>query len=176
VITDIDDVGKFIKEKWRVSGVAPKVGVMGGSYGGYATNVAMTMFAGTYDAGSAYVGMTNLITFIANTAPYRRVNRIAEYGDPVADKEAMEKLSPIWSVDKIKAPLQLIYGANDPRVPVSEGIQMLEKMKEKKIPGNLIVFSDEGHGAQKRENRVLVLGHELLFFKRNLQEQKVGAL
>lgn len=168
VITDIEDAAIFIKKHWQVNGVAPKVGVMGGSYGGYSTNVAMTLFAGAYDAGSANVGMSNLITFIANTAPYRRVLRMNEYGNPETDREAMEKLSPIFHVDKIKAPLQLIQGANDPRVPVSEAVQMLEKMKEKGIPGNLIVFSDEGHGAQKRGNRVLTLGHELLFFKKHL--------
>ncbi len=169
VITDIEDAGLYIRKNWMVNGESPKVGVMGGSYGGYSTNVAMTLFAGTYDAGSANVGMSNLLTFIANTAPYRRILRMNEYGDPAKDKEAMEKLSPIFSVDKIKAPLQLIQGANDPRVPVTEAVQMLEKMQSKGIPGNLIVFGDEGHGAQKRGNRVLTLGHELLFFKKHLQ-------
>lgn len=169
VLTDIDDAGKFIKANWRVGGVAPKVGVRGGSYGGYATNVAMTLYAGTYDAGSANVGMSNLISFIANTAPYRRGLRIAEYGDPAKDREAMEKLSPLFQVDKIQGPLQLIQGANDPRVPVSEAQQMLAKMKEKKIPGSLIIFADEGHGSQKRGNRVLSLGNEILFFRKHLQ-------
>lgn len=169
VITDIEDAGRFIKEKWKVGGQSPKVGVMGGSYGGYSTNVAMTLFAGTYDAGSANVGMSNLVTFIANTAPYRRILRMNEYGDPAKDREVMERLSPLFSVDKIQAPLQLIQGANDPRVPLSEAVQMLKKMREKNIPGNLIVFGDEGHGAQKRGNRVLTIGHELLFFLKHLQ-------
>ncbi|HEY8280494.1 MAG TPA: prolyl oligopeptidase family serine peptidase [Bdellovibrionota bacterium] len=168
VITDIEDVSKFIRESWKKNGVAPKLGVMGGSYGGYSTNVAMTIFAGAYDAGSANVGMSNLITFIANTAPYRRALRMSEYGNPEKDREAMEKLSPIFSVDKIRAPLQLIQGANDPRVPVGEAVQMLQKMKDKKIPGSLIVFADEGHGASKRGNRVLSVGNVLLFFKKHL--------
>ena len=170
VITDIADAGAYIREKWKAGGVAPKVGVNGGSYGGYATNVAMTLFAGTYDAGSSNVGMSNLITFMNNTAAYRRLLRINEYGDPVKDKEVMEKLSPIFSVEKIRAPLQLIQGANYPRVPLSESVQMLERMKEKGIAGNLIVFADEGHGAAKRDNRALTIGHELLFFKKHLQD------
>ncbi len=169
VLTDIADAGLYIKNNWQVDGVSPKVGVLGGSYGGYATNVAMTIFAGVYDAGSAVVGMSNLITFIENTAPYRRLLRMNEYGNPAVDREVMEKLSPLFHVDKIVGPLQLIQGANDPRVPVSEAVQMLERMREKNIPGSLIVFPDEGHGFVKRSNRVLFLGNQLLFFRKHLR-------
>ena len=169
VITDIADAAKYIKENWKVNGVSPKVGVSGGSYGGYATNMAMTMFAGTYDAGVSEVGMSNLVTFIQNTAPYRRLLRMNEYGNPETDRAAMEELSPTTHVSKINAPLQIIQGANDPRVPVSEAVQMLEAMKAKNIPGQLIVFPDEGHGTAKRNNRVLAVGHELLWFKKHLK-------
>ena len=66
IITDIEDAARFIKKNWAVRGVEPKVGVMGGSYGGYSTNMAMTLFAGAYDAGVSIVGMSHLVTFRAN--------------------------------------------------------------------------------------------------------------
>jgi dipeptidyl aminopeptidase/acylaminoacyl peptidase len=89
---------------------------MGGSYGGYSTLYAMTKFAGAFDAGVANVGMSNLLTFLENTAPYRRQLRISEYGDPVKDRESLIRLSPMTYVDQLKSPLMIIQGANDPRV------------------------------------------------------------
>ena len=69
VITDIEDAAKYVRSAWAVGGKAPKVGITGGSYGGYSTLVGMTMFAGAYDAGVEVVGISNLVTFIRNTAP-----------------------------------------------------------------------------------------------------------
>lgn len=170
IITDIDDVAQFIRTKWAVNGKAPKLGVYGGSYGGYSTLVAMTMFAGDYDAGVSVVGISNLETFLLNTAPYRRALRISEYGDPEKDKEALAKLSPINFVDRVKAPLLLIQGATDPRVPVGEAVQFHDKLAAR--PGAdspLIIFPDEGHGMRKRSNQVLQIGHTLKFFERTLK-------
>ena len=172
IITDIEDVAKYVKEKWAEGGKAPKVGVAGGSYGGYSTLVAMTMFAGAYDAGASVVGISNLYTFLMNTAPYRRILRISEYGDPEKDKEALLKLSPITYIDKVSSPLLLIQGATDPRVPAGEAIQIKNALDAKKIPAELIIFPDEGHGAQKRENQVLQLGHMVRFFEEHLLGKK----
>lgn len=169
VVTDIEDCSKYLRENWKQNGIAPKLGVMGWSYGGYSTLYAMTRFAGAYDAGVALVGMSNLLTFLNNTAPYRRALRIPEYGDPVKDKDALIQLSPITFIDQIKNPVLIIQGATDPRVPAGEAIQMHEKMQSKKIPSELIIFADEGHGASKRANQVLERGHTLLFFKKHLQ-------
>ena len=165
VITDIEDASIFIKKAWAKDGVVPKVGVMGGSYGGYSTLIAMTMFAGAYDAGVEIVGISNLLTFLMNTAPYRRALRISEYGDPVEDRAALLSLSPTTYVDKIQAPLLLIQGATDPRVPVGEALQMYDVIAKKNLGAQMIVFPDEGHGVQKRENAVLMLGHALSFFE-----------
>jgi dipeptidyl aminopeptidase/acylaminoacyl peptidase len=169
VIGDIEDASAFIKKNWAVNGKSPKVGVMGWSYGGYSTLVAMSMFAGSYDAGVALVGMSNLLTFLNNTAPYRRALRIPEYGDPVTDREALIKLSPITYLNQIRSPLMIVQGANDPRVPVGEALQIHNSLSEKKIESPLIIFADEGHGAAKRSNKVLELGHALNFLKKNLQ-------
>jgi dipeptidyl aminopeptidase/acylaminoacyl peptidase len=172
VITDIEDAAKHVRSAFTVSGKAPKVGVMGGSYGGYSTLVAMTKFAGAFDAGVANVGMSNLLTFLLNTAPYRRALRISEYGDPEKDKDALIQLSPITHIDKVNAPLLLIQGANDPRVPVGEAIQMHTALEKKGTTTKMIVFPDEGHGTQKRENKVLEVGHTLDWFEVHLKGKK----
>jgi dipeptidyl aminopeptidase/acylaminoacyl peptidase len=168
VISDIEDAALFIKKNWAVGGIAPKVGVMGWSYGGYSTLIAMSKFAGAYDAGVALVGMSNLYTFLMNTAPYRRALRTPEYGDPEKDKEALAQLSAVTFLDKVKSPLMVIQGATDPRVPVGEAIQIHKELKDRKIASPLIIFADEGHGTSKRSNKVLELGHALQFLKQNL--------
>ncbi len=169
VIADIEDASIWIKNNWKdADGSAPKVGVMGWSYGGYSTLMAMTRFAGAYDAGVALVGMSNLVSFLNNTAPYRRILRISEYGDPVRDKEALMKLSAVTYVDRVKAPLMIIQGANDPRVPVGEALQIHDTLTKKKVPSELIIFADEGHGSAKKENQVLEIGNTIEFFKKHL--------
>jgi dipeptidyl aminopeptidase/acylaminoacyl peptidase len=172
VITDIEDAAKHVRTTFAKNGKAPKVGVMGGSYGGYCTLMAMTKFAGAYDAGVANVGMSNLLTFLLNTAPYRRSLRASEYGDPDKDKDALIQLSPITYIDKVNAPLLLIQGASDPRVPVGEAIQMYDALEKRGATTKMIIFPDEGHGAQKRENKVLEIGHTLDWFEVHLKGKK----
>ncbi len=169
VVADIEDCALFIKKEWARAGVAPKVGITGGSYGGYATLMGMTRFAGAYDAGASSVGISDLYTFLMNTAPYRRILRANEYGDPEKDREALRKLSPITYVNDIKGPLLIIQGANDPRVPVGEAVQMYEAVKAKGLDARLIIFPDEGHSVSKRPNQVLSTGHILGFFEKHLK-------
>jgi dipeptidyl aminopeptidase/acylaminoacyl peptidase len=168
VITDIEDCAKFIRASWGANGKAPKIGVTGGSYGGYATLMAMTYFAGAYDAGVQSVGIANMVSFLTNTAAYRRQLRASEYGDPVKDKDALVKLSPITHAAKIKAPLLSIQGVNDPRVPVGEALQIYREADRRRIPGGLILMPDEGHQIQKRSNQVLSVGHTIAFFEKHL--------
>ena len=170
VITDIEDASVWIKNNWKnKNNESPKLGVMGWSYGGYSTLIAMTKFAGRYEAGVALVGMSNLVTFMQNTAPYRRILRASEYGNPDTDKEFMLRLSPITYIDQVKSPLMIVQGANDPRVPAGEAIQMQETLTKKNIKSQLIIFADEGHGSSKKENQVLEIGHTIEFFKTNLK-------
>lgn len=169
VITDIEDASRHIRSAWAKNGVAPRVGVFGGSYGGYSTLMAMTRFAGAYDAGVSVVGIANLLTFLENTAPYRRQLRITEYGDPVKDRDALVQLSPTHWVQQLKAPLMIIQGANDPRVPVGEALLMHDAAKSRGVPVELMIFADEGHGASTRANQALEFGHTLRFFQQHLQ-------
>jgi dipeptidyl aminopeptidase/acylaminoacyl peptidase len=170
VITDIEDAGKDARQRFARGGQAPKVAITGGSYGGYSTLVGMTMFAGTYDAGASIVGFSSLLTFLNNTAPYRRLLRATEYGDPEKDREALLKLSPITYVDRVKAPLLLIQGLDDPRVPAGEAVQIQEALAGRGVPSQLILVEGEGHGSARRAGQAVMLGHTLRF----LEEQLLG--
>lgn len=168
IITDIEDAGRYARERFSRAGKAPKVAITGGSYGGYSALVGMTLFAGTYDAGVSIVGISNLVTFLQNTAPYRRLLRITEYGDPEKDREALEKLSPVTYLDRVKAPLLLIQGVDDPRVPAGEAVQIQEGLGARGVPSSLILIEGEGHGAARRAGRVLMTGHTLRFLEEHL--------
>jgi dipeptidyl aminopeptidase/acylaminoacyl peptidase len=132
----------------------------------------MTMFAGAYDAGVDVVGISNLLTFLQNTAPYRRALRVNEYGDPEKDREALVKLSPIAYIDRVKAPLLITQGANDPRVPAGEAVQMQQALEARGVKSRLIIFPDEGHGSAKRANQVLELGNALRFLEEHLEPER----
>jgi dipeptidyl aminopeptidase/acylaminoacyl peptidase len=167
-IGDIEDAAKWAKATFSSNGKLPKLGVFGGSYGGYSVLMAMTMFAGSYDAGVDIVGISDLRTFLRNTAPYRRILRISEYGDPDKDADALAKLSPITYIDRVKSPLLIVQGASDPRVPAGESIQIHDALEKNGVPCELTLFPDEGHGAQKRENRVYTLAQSIAFFQKHL--------
>jgi dipeptidyl aminopeptidase/acylaminoacyl peptidase len=168
VITDIEDAARHIRTAWAKDGRAPRIGVYGGSYGGYSVLMAMTYFAGAYDVGVSVVGIANLHTFLANTAPYRRILRASEYGDPDKDKDALVKLSPTTYVDRVKAPLLIIQGLNDPRVPAGEALVIRSALEARGVDSGLIIFPDEGHGMKKRSNQVRAIGHTLAFFEKHL--------
>lgn len=174
VISDIEDAGRHVRTAFARNGKAPRIGVTGGSYGGYATLLAMTLYAGTYDAGVSNVGISNLETFLRNTAAYRRAMRTSEYGDPDRDAETLRKLSPVTYLDRVKGPILIIQGVNDPRVPVGEAIQMHDLLRRQGQQPRLMLFAEEGHGASRRSNTALELGHTLKFFDEHLKPKPSG--
>jgi dipeptidyl aminopeptidase/acylaminoacyl peptidase len=133
---------------------ARKIAVMGRSYGGFMALAQATMHPELWAAVVDIVGISNWKTFFANTGSWRRSHRAAEYGDPEKDPEFMASISPINFVDRVRAPLIIIQGANDPRVPKIESDQMVEKLKARGVPVEYLVFADEGHGLAKRPNRI----------------------
>ncbi|MBO4246942.1 S9 family peptidase [Halomicrobium sp. IBSBa] len=126
----------------------------GGSYGGFMVLAAMTEYPDLWAAGVDVVGIANFVTFLENTGDWRRSLREAEYGSLDDDREFLESVSPIHSADQIAAPLFVIHGENDPRVPVGEAEQIVDAVHEQDVPVELLVFDDEGHGIGKRENRI----------------------
>jgi dipeptidyl aminopeptidase/acylaminoacyl peptidase len=168
VITDIEDAARWARKAFARDGREPKVAVTGGSYGGYSALIGMTLFAGAFDAGVSVVGIANLLTFLENTAPYRRILRASEYGDPAKDRGLLQKLSPTTYVDRVKGPLLVLQGASDPRVPVGEAVLVHDALAARGLAVELVIYPDEGHGAAKRENRVHMKGKELLFLRQHL--------
>ena len=142
---------------WLVSagiGDPARIGIMGGSYGGFTVLACLTRQPELWAAGVDIVGIANFETFFKHTGPWRRALRASEYGDPERDAELLRDLSPIHAVDRIRAPLMIVQGANDPRVPQEESDQMVEQLRARSHPVEYLLFPDEGHGIVKLPNRV----------------------
>ncbi|CAA9302050.1 MAG: Acylamino-acid-releasing enzyme [uncultured Friedmanniella sp.] len=125
----------------------------GGSYGGYMVLAGATMQPDLWAAGVDIVGISSLVTFLENTSGYRRAYREREYGSLEHDRELLVRASPVTYLDQLRAPLFVIHGANDPRVPLSEAEQIVAALAARGIPHELKVYADEGHGLAKRANR-----------------------
>ncbi len=151
-LKDLNAAVDFIGEQPQLDG--KKVAIFGGSYGGFAVLAMMAHYSDRFAAGIDMFGVTDFKTFLANTAPYRRALRAAEYGDPVKDSVYMDEISPALHANQIKAPLLVIQGANDPRVPQSESEQIVAKVKANNRPVEYLLFPDEGHGIAKLPNRI----------------------
>ncbi|WP_049901651.1 S9 family peptidase [Natrinema sp. J7-1] len=126
----------------------------GGSYGGVMVLAALTEYPDLWAAGIDIVGIANFVTFLENTGDWRRELREAEYGSLEEDREFLADISPINTVDRIAAPLFVLHGENDPRVPVGEAEQIAEQAAAQGVPVRKLIFEDEGHGFSKLENRI----------------------
>jgi dipeptidyl aminopeptidase/acylaminoacyl peptidase len=131
-----------------------RIGIMGGSYGGYLTMVGLTEYPELFAAGANLYGMINFETFFSHTEPWMAAISTIEYGDPATQKDLLRRLSPIHKVDRIKSPTIVLHGANDTNVPVVEAEQTVESLKKRGIPVEYVLFPDEGHGFRKTTNRV----------------------
>ncbi len=152
---------------------ASRIMVMGGSYGGYMSLAVSTNYADKIKCAIDVVGISNFNTFLKNTETYRRDLRRVEYGDERVPEMAafLEKISPLNNADKIKKPLFIIQGGNDPRVPRTEATQMKEKVKSN---GGVVWYleaSDEGHGFKKKNNTDFQLYCMITFVKQYLLEE-----
>lgn len=138
------------------SGVADprRVGIMGGSYGGYMVAAGLTEYPDLFAAGADLYGVVNFETFFKNTQPWMAAISKVEYGDPDTQLELLRRLSPIHRGDRIKAPTIVLHGANDTNVPVIEAEQIVENLKRRGVPVEYVVFPDEGHGWRKTANRI----------------------
>jgi dipeptidyl aminopeptidase/acylaminoacyl peptidase len=133
---------------------ADRIVAKGGSYGGFMVLAALTEYPELWAAGVDVVGIANFVTFLENTGSWRRELREAEYGSLSEDRELLEEISPINTIEAIEAPLFVLHGANDPRVPVGEAEQIAEKAAEQGVPVEKLIFEDEGHGISKLDNQI----------------------
>lgn len=135
---------------------ARRIAVMGGSYGGYMTLAAITLYPDLWAAAVDTVGIANFESFLKNTSGYRRKLREVEYGTLERDLDFLKAISPLYKVDRIKSPLMVIQGKNDPRVPYTESEQIVKALRDRNAPVEYKLFDDEGHGIAKLSNRLIV--------------------
>jgi len=145
-----------------------RVGITGGSYGGYMTMVGVTFYPDLFAAGVNLFGMVNFFTFFEKTEPWMAAISTTEYGDPKTQETLLRDLSPLGKLDRIKTPLMVQHGANDTNVPVVEAEQIVENLKRRGVPVEYILFPDEGHGFRKEKNRITSTVKMVEFFAAHL--------
>ena len=146
-----------------------RIGITGGSYGGYMTMAGLTEYPDLFAAGVDLFGIVNFMTFFQHTEPWMAAISTVEYGDPATQKEMLDRLSPIYKLDRIRAATMVQHGANDTNVPVIEAEQIVKSLKDRGVPVEYILFPDEGHGFRKMPNRIRSIVEEVRFFHEHLR-------
>lgn len=167
-----DDITDGVQ--WMIdSGTAdPKrIGIFGGSYGGYVVLAGLAFTPDLYSCGVDYVGVSNIFTLLETIPPYWELGRKMLYeqiGDPETEQDLLRAASPVFHADKIKAPLLVAQGANDPRVKKAESDQIVEALRKRGIDVEYMVKENEGHGFQNEENRFDLYRAMESFFAKHL--------
>ncbi|WP_299573908.1 S9 family peptidase [uncultured Shewanella sp.] len=149
---------------------ADKIGVMGGSYGGYLTMAAMA-FTDEFKVGINIFGVTNWVRTLESIPPYWEAFRKSLYdelGDPAIDGERLHNISPVFFGHQVKSPVLVVQGANDPRVLKIESDEMVESIRAGGTHVDYLIFDDEGHGFSKKDNRISASNKYLVFLKQYL--------
>lgn len=151
-VGDLEGLAEWLAASSRFD--AERAVLFGGSYGGYLVLAGLAFQPERWAAGVDIVGISSLVTFLQHTAPWRRRFREREYGSLAKDRELLVRASPITHVDAMRAPLFIIHGANDPRVPLGEAEQIHRVLTGKGVRCELAVYPDEGHGLARLANRL----------------------
>jgi dipeptidyl aminopeptidase/acylaminoacyl peptidase len=153
-----------------------KIGIMGGSYGGYMTLAALSFKPDEFKVGVDLFGVANWLRTLKEIPPYWESFKKALYeeiGDPnTADTVRLKQYSPLLHASNITKPLMVLQGANDPRVLKIESDEVVETVKKKGVPVEYVVFPDEGHGFIKKENEIKGYGQILQFLDKHLKGEK----
>ncbi len=170
----VKDIGAFLDWVGADSGLrADRTGVMGGSYGGYMSLACLVRYREQFCCGIDSVGIANFNTFLRDTSDYRRSNRRREYGDERDPKmhAFLESISPLTHAAKIKAPLFVVQGRMDPRVPYTEAERIVSAVRESGLPTWYLLGKDEGHGFTKRNHEDYQFLSYTLFFEKFLLDR-----
>lgn len=151
-VQDVVALQDWLAEEGRYD--AGRTVLYGASYGGYVVLACLAFHPERWAAAIDVVGLSSLVTFLENTSEWRRALREREYGSLEHDRDFLLEISPITHVDRIRAPLFIVHGANDPRVPLGEAEQIHLALRERGIRTELLVYHDEGHGLNKLPNRL----------------------
>jgi dipeptidyl aminopeptidase/acylaminoacyl peptidase len=165
-VRDLDYAARWLKTRSDLDG--NRLVVYGGSYGGFMVLAALAFYPEHWAAGIDIIGISNFVSFLANTGAYRRRHREAEYGSLEHDRDFLQSISPLQHVDKITAPLMVIHGANDPRVPLEEAEQIAAALQAGGVPVEFLVFDDEGHGIVKLKNKLVAYPAIAKFLERHV--------
>jgi dipeptidyl aminopeptidase/acylaminoacyl peptidase len=152
-----------------------RIGITGGSYGGYMTMAGLTEYPDLFAAGADLFGIVNFKTFFEHTEPWMAAISTVEYGDPKTQGDMLDQLSPIFKLDKITAPTMVLHGANDTNVPVIEAEQIVATLKKRGVPVEYVLFPDEGHGWRKVPNRIRSTVEVTQFFTKYLKPDETSA-
>jgi dipeptidyl aminopeptidase/acylaminoacyl peptidase len=147
-----------------------RIGIMGGSYGGYMVLEGITEYPEMFAAAADLFGMVNFETFFQHTEPWMAAISTVEYGDPVTQLDLLRRLSPIHKIDRIRTPTIVLHGANDTNVPVVEAEQVVANLKKRGVPVEYVLFPDEGHGWRKTPNRIRSTVEIVRWFESNLKD------
>ncbi len=146
---------KWLEEQDWVDGT--RVGIMGGSYGGYMVAAALAFEPEVFDVGINIFGVTNWIRTLESTPPWWQAQKVAllgELGDPATERDRLHRISPLFHASNIVRPLLVVQGANDPRVLQVESDELVEAVEANGVPVEYVLFPDEGHGFRNRVNRI----------------------
>ncbi|HXW16979.1 MAG TPA: S9 family peptidase [Candidatus Acidoferrales bacterium] len=162
---DIDALFDWIGAQPQLD--SERIMVMGGSYGGHMTLAVSTFYSNRIRCSFDIVGMSNLVTFLEHTQAYRRDLRRVKYGDERDPKmrEFLERIAPMNNTERIKKPMLVVAGKNDPRVPASESQQIVEALKKNGTPVWFLMANDEGHGFAKKKNSDFMYDSAVEFMK-----------
>ncbi|WP_298903289.1 alpha/beta fold hydrolase [uncultured Psychroserpens sp.] len=153
-----------------------KIGIIGGSYGGYMTMAALTYTPEEFDVGVNLFGVTNWIRTLKSIPPYWesfRESLYKELGDPFsADSVRLKRISPLFHTDKVTKPLIVLQGAQDPRVLQVESDEIVAGVRKNNVPVEYVLFEDEGHGFVKKENQIESYSRILKFLDKHLKNDK----
>jgi prolyl oligopeptidase PreP (S9A serine peptidase family) len=170
------DLGDVVASKSMLAATgyvdSTKVGIIGGSYGGYMTLAALTLRPDAFQVGVDLFGISNWVRTLESIPPYWESFRkalYAEMGDPKTDGERLHRISPLFNADQIKVPLMVLQGANDPRVIKVESDEIVAAAQKNGVPVEYVVFPDEGHGFLKKPNEIEGTGKILAFLDRYLK-------
>ena len=147
-----------------------RIGITGGSSGGYMTLVGVTFYPICSPLPSTCTAMVNFFTFFEQTEPWMAAISTTEYGDPEDQPDLLRDLSPLGKLDRIRTPLMVQHGANDTNVPVVEAEQVVASLKRRGVPVEYILFPDEGHGFRKEKNRITSTVKMVEFFAAHLTD------
>jgi dipeptidyl aminopeptidase/acylaminoacyl peptidase len=170
------DLGDVVASKRMLAATgyvdSTRIGILGGSYGGYMTLAALTLRPDAFKVGVDLFGISNWVRTLTSVPPWWASFRealYAELGDPKTDSVRLHRISPLFNADKIAVPLMVLQGANDPRVLKVESDEIVAAVKKKGIPVEYVLFPDEGHGFVKKENEVKGYTQVLGFLDRYLK-------